>query len=103
MRLVVKDRGLAPRALLVTPVGELRRYNRIDIGPDLRIAQIRDDVLVLLHHIFELFPSHRVSFLSSETIPVVTGLLYTRRFGHASSAAIPDRDQARRGTAGRLP
>ena len=48
MRLVEQHRGLAPCTLLVAPVGELVRDDRIDIRSDLRVAQHLDRVAGLL-------------------------------------------------------
>ena len=44
VRLVEQDAGVAPGALLVTPVAEFRSHNRVNIGADLRIAQHVDDI-----------------------------------------------------------
>jgi hypothetical protein len=39
MRLIEQHRRMAPCALLVPPVGELARYDRVHIGADPRMAQ----------------------------------------------------------------
>jgi hypothetical protein len=44
MRLVEQHRRLAPRALLVAPVVELARNDRVDVGAQARIAQHFDRV-----------------------------------------------------------
>jgi hypothetical protein len=39
MGLVEENAGLAPSSLFVTPIGEFGGNYRVDIGPDLRIAE----------------------------------------------------------------
>ncbi len=57
MRLVEQHGGLAPRHLLVAPVGELGRHHRIDISAELRIAQHLDRV-TRLQHFFQILFGH---------------------------------------------
>ncbi|MEI9886115.1 MAG: hypothetical protein WDN08_06365 [Rhizomicrobium sp.] len=62
VRLVEQHAGLAPGALLVAPVGELRRHHRIDIGAELRIAQHGDGIAGGLQRFFEILVRHDVLF-----------------------------------------
>jgi hypothetical protein len=54
MRLVEQHRGVTPCALLVAPVGEFRRNDRVHVGADLRVAQMLDGVASGLQHAFQI-------------------------------------------------
>ena len=59
--LVEQHGGIAPGALLVAPVGELGGDHRVDIGADLRVAQVlncvasglQDAIQILMTHVWE--------------------------------------------------
>jgi hypothetical protein len=58
MRLIEQDGRLAPRDLLVAPVRELRRDDRVDVHADLRVAQKLDGVAMLLQHGAQIVCGH---------------------------------------------
>jgi hypothetical protein len=59
VRLVEQDRRFTPRPLLVPPVGELTRHDRIHVGADRRIAQQLDGVAGALQHLFQVSMTHK--------------------------------------------
>jgi hypothetical protein len=54
VRLVEEHRALLPRRLLVAPVGELGRHDRVDVRADLRIAQHVDGIARSLEDLLEV-------------------------------------------------
>ena len=71
VRLVEQHRRFAPGPLLVAPVGEFRRDDRIDIGADPAVAQVVDDIAGIVEHVLERCGGHSGSltgFLLSSPI-----------------------------------
>jgi hypothetical protein len=58
VRLVEQDRGLAPGALFVSPVRELRRHDGIDVRAGLRLAQQFHWTADGLQHVLEALVTH---------------------------------------------
>ncbi len=58
VRLVEQDTGVAPRALLVTPVRVFGRHYRIHVGADLRIAEQVDGIAGRAQQIFQALMAH---------------------------------------------
>ena len=54
VRLVVKHGGVAPCPLFGAPVGKFRRNARIDVRPDLLVADEMDEVSGVLDDLFEV-------------------------------------------------
>ena len=61
VRLVEEHGGLAPRLLLATPVRELGRHDGVDVGSELRVAQVLDGVPRLIEHFLQV-AGHVVPF-----------------------------------------
>jgi hypothetical protein len=59
--LVEEHRGLAPGDLLASPVGEFGRNDRVDVCPELRVAQVFDGVSRLVEDFLQI-AGHVVPF-----------------------------------------
>jgi hypothetical protein len=58
VRLIEKRAGLAPRALLVTPIREFQWNDRKRVGTDLRIAQQLNSAAGALQDILQILLTH---------------------------------------------
>ena len=67
VRLVEQHGGLAPGALLVAPVGEFGRHDRINVGANPRIAQHLHRIAGCLQHFLEVLRTHDYQTSSKET------------------------------------
>src|SRR5690606_5057361 len=68
VRLVEQHGTVLPGPLFGTPVGEVRRDHRIDIGTDLRIAQLGDDVGSILQNLLEIIGHRKLPLIRERII-----------------------------------